>query len=76
MQEIWVQSLGQEEPLEKEMATLPGRSYGQRDHRVTKELDETQQLKKDKSKSKCQSSCLLSSFLPLVSDLCNVLMLL
>ena len=41
MQEIWVKSLGQEEPLEKEMATLPGRSYGQRDHRVTKELDET-----------------------------------
>ena len=41
MQEIWVQSLGQEEPLEKEMATLPGRSYGQRNHRVTKELDET-----------------------------------
>ena len=41
MQEIWVKSPGQEEPLEKEMATLLGRSYGQRDHGVTKELDET-----------------------------------
>ena len=34
MQETWVQSLGQEEPLEKEMATysvfLPGESHGQR----------------------------------------------
>ena len=33
-QEIWVPSLGQEDPLEKEMAPspefLPGQSYGQR----------------------------------------------
>ena len=33
-QETWVQSLGQEEPLEKEMAThssiLPGEFHGQR----------------------------------------------
>ena len=34
MQETWVQSLGQEDPLEKETATtpvlLPGKSHGQR----------------------------------------------
>ena len=34
MQETWVQSLGQEDPLEKGMATmpvfLPGEFYGQR----------------------------------------------
>ena len=34
MQETWVRSLGQEDPLEKEMAThsvlLPGKSHGQR----------------------------------------------
>ena len=34
MQETWVQSLGQEDPLEKEMATtpvfLPGKYHGQR----------------------------------------------
>jgi len=34
MQETWVQSLGQEDPLEKEIAThssiLPRESYGQR----------------------------------------------
>ena len=34
MQETWVQSLGQEDPLEKEMAThsrfLPGESHAQR----------------------------------------------
>ena len=33
MQETWVSSLGQEDPLEKEMATpvfLPGKSHGQR----------------------------------------------
>ena len=34
MQETWVQSLGQEDPLEKEMATtpvfVPGKSHGQR----------------------------------------------
>ena len=34
MQETWVQSLGQEDPLEKEMATpsstLVGKSHGQR----------------------------------------------
>ena len=34
MQETWVWSLGQEDPLEKEMATyssiLPGKSHGQR----------------------------------------------
>ena len=33
MQETWVQSLGEEDPLEKEMATtpvlLPGESHGQ-----------------------------------------------
>ena len=34
MRETWVRSLGQEDPLEKEMATtsvfLPGKSHGQR----------------------------------------------
>ena len=34
LQETWVQSLGQEDPLEEEMAThssiLPGESHGQR----------------------------------------------
>ena len=34
VQETWVQSLGQEDPLEKEMAThavlLPGKFHGQR----------------------------------------------
>ena len=30
MQEAWVQSLDGEDPLEKEMATLPGKSWGQR----------------------------------------------
>ena len=34
MQETWVQSLGQEDPLEEEMVTypvfLPGKSHGQR----------------------------------------------
>ena len=34
VQNTWVQSLGQEDPLEKEMAThfgiLPGKSHGQR----------------------------------------------
>ena len=34
MQEMWVQSLDQEDPLEKQVAThsvfLPGKSYGQR----------------------------------------------
>ena len=34
VQETWVQSLGREDPLEKEMAThsilLPGKSHGQR----------------------------------------------
>ena len=34
MQETWVRALGQEDPLEKEMAThsvfLPGKSHGQR----------------------------------------------
>ena len=30
MQETQVQSLGQEDPLEKEMAILPGRFHGQR----------------------------------------------
>ena len=34
MLEIWVRSLGQEDPLEKEMAThsstLPGKSHGKR----------------------------------------------
>ena len=48
MWETWVRSLGQEDPLEKEMAPtlvfLPGKSQGQRSlgatvHGVTKELD-------------------------------------
>ena len=34
LEDTWVQSLGQEDPLEKEMATtsvfLPGKSHGQR----------------------------------------------
>ena len=29
-QEMWVQSLGWEDPLEKEMALLPWKSHGQR----------------------------------------------
>ena len=48
MQELWIPSLGQEDPLEKDMAThftfLPGKSHGQRSlaavHGVT-ELDMT-----------------------------------
>ena len=58
MQETWVQSLGWEDPLEKEMATyssiLPGESHGQRSlvgygpwsHR---ESDTTEQLTLDKT---------------------------
>jgi len=48
-QETWVRSLGQEDPLEKEMAThsgtLPGKSHGQRSlvqgivHGITKGHD-------------------------------------
>ena len=51
MLEVWVQSLGREEPLEKEMAThsniLAGRSHGQRRlvgyivHGVAKQSDMT-----------------------------------
>ena len=53
MQETWVQSLGQEDPLEKGMATmpvfLPGEFYGQRTlvgHSPSgcKESDTTEQL--------------------------------
>ena len=53
MQETQVQSLGQEDPLEKEMAThssvLPWKSHGWRSltgtvHVVTKELNTTDQL--------------------------------
>ena len=53
MRETWVQSLGQEDLLEKEMATnpvfLPGESHGQRslvgyNPRGRKELDTTEQL--------------------------------
>ena len=53
MQETWVQSLGQEDPLEKEMANhsvlLPGKSYGWRSlvgysPWGLKELDMTEQL--------------------------------
>ena len=54
MQETWVQSLGREDPLEKEMQStpvfLPGESHGQRslvgfaDHGVCKESDTTEQL--------------------------------
>ena len=29
IKETWVRSLGQEDPLEKGMATLPGESHGQ-----------------------------------------------
>ena len=45
MQETWVQSLGQEDPLEKEIATLsrilPGKYHEQKSlvHRVAKESD-------------------------------------
>ena len=39
MQETWVQSLGQEDPLEEDMAThsvvLPGKSHGQRSMMAT-----------------------------------------
>ena len=48
MQKIWVQSLGQEDPLEKEMAIhsgfLPGKYQGQRSwagYRGRKESDKT-----------------------------------
>ena len=53
MQETWVQCLGQEDPLEKEMAThssiLPGESHGQRSlvgysPRGRKESDMTERL--------------------------------
>jgi len=55
MWETWVQSLGQEDPLEKGMATCFnifawGEFHGQRDlggytvHRVTKESDTTERL--------------------------------
>ena len=53
MQETWVRSLGQEDPLEKEMTTqssfLPGESHGQRrlvgySPRGRKELDTTERL--------------------------------
>ena len=53
MQEMQVQSLGQEDPLEEEMAThssiLAGESHGQRDlvgycPRGSKEVDTTEQL--------------------------------
>ena len=53
VQETWVQSLGQENPLEEEMAThsriLDGKSYGQRslaDYSLwgCKELDITERL--------------------------------
>ena len=51
MQETWVQSLGQEDPLEKEMAThssiLAWEFHGQRRLLCTldcKELDTTEQL--------------------------------
>ena len=53
MQETWVQSLGQEDPLEKEMTThysiLPGESHRQQSlggycPRDPEELDTTEQL--------------------------------
>ena len=50
MQETWVRSLGQEDPLEKEMTVLlPGKSHGQRSlvgysPWGRKELDMTEQL--------------------------------
>ena len=56
MQETRVQSLGWEDPLEKEMGTtpvfLPGKSHGQRSlwatvYRVMKELDTTEKLNSD-----------------------------
>ena len=56
MQETRVQSLGWEDPLEKEMRTtpvfLPGKSHGQRSlwatvYRVMKELDTTEKLNSD-----------------------------
>ena len=46
MQEIWVRSLGQEDPLEEGMATtpvfLPGGSYGQRSLAGYSQLDTTE----------------------------------
>ena len=56
MQETWVRSLGQEDSLEKEMAThsvlLPGKSHGQRslvDYSPwdRKESDTTERLQKN-----------------------------
>ena len=54
MQEIWVRSLGWEDPLEKEMAIhssifLPGKPFGQRslesyNPQGRKELDSTERL--------------------------------
>ena len=47
MQQTWVQSLGQEDPLEEDMAThssfLPGKFHGQRSL-AGRELDMTKQL--------------------------------
>ena len=63
MQETWVQFLGGEDPLEKEMAThfpvsLPGESHGQR--RLEgyspwgcKELDTTYRLKRERGDLTC-----------------------
>ena len=57
MQETWVQSLGQEYPLEKETAThssilawripMDRGAWRATVHRVTKESDTTEQLNKD-----------------------------
>ena len=61
MQETWVRSLGQEDPLEKEMAThsrtLAGKFHGQRSlvgysPRDRKESDMTEQLHQKKTNTK------------------------
>ena len=65
MQEMWVWSLGQEDPLEKEMATHssilawkipwteePGISYRATVYGVTKELDTAEWLNSNKGKVK------------------------
>ena len=70
MWETWIQSLGQEDLLEKEMAThssiLAWKSHGQRSHehvglRVTKKSVMTEQLNKSKQTGQLNTQKTLSS---------------
>ena len=70
MQVTWVQSLGHEDPLEKEMAThssilaqeIPWRKEPGRHHGITKESDTTEQLNKYICQSQLPSLSLPASF--------------